>query len=225
MALRSEKRLGAVLIMTAVMACAQPFTYQVRLKHLHGGETGTLTVSADSIVFPAHSLQWKYADIEQLSLSATELRILTYEDRKWQLGRDREYVFDRLPEGLAHQLYPLFASTLDQRFVAALPDTDVHALWRMAAKLGRTQGGLIVAEDRIVYQTSASGESRTWRFADIDSVSTGGLFDLSITTLERSGWWHAGPTEFHFELKEALQEDRYNELWRRINRSHILAQK
>ena len=128
MALRSEKRIGAILILSAAMAAAQPLTYQVRLKHLHGGETGTLTVSADSITFSGHSLQWKYADIQQLSLSATELRILTYEDRKWQLGRDREYVFDRLPEEMSKQLYPLFAHTLDQRFVAAVADSDVQSV-------------------------------------------------------------------------------------------------
>jgi hypothetical protein len=43
-----------------------------------------------------HSRQWKYEDIQQLTLSPTELRILSYDDEKWQLGRDREYVFDQL---------------------------------------------------------------------------------------------------------------------------------
>ena len=224
MALRSEKRIGAILILSAAMAAAQPLTYQVRLKHLHGGEAGTLTVSADSIAFSAHSLEWKYADIQQLSLSATELRILTYEDQKWQLGRDREYVFDRLPEEMSKQLYPLFAHTLDQRFVAAVADSDVRPLWKMPAKLGGSQGVLIAGADRIVYETAAPGKSRTWRFRDIDSIATGGLFDLSITTLERSGWRHSGPKEFHFALKQALHEDRYNDLWRRLNESHILTQ-
>src|SRR5208337_1148821 len=112
MALRIEKRIGAILILSATMAAAQPFTFQVRLKHLHGGEAATLTVSTDSIASPTHSIEWKYADIQQLSLSATELRILTYEGRKWQFGRDREYVFDQLPEGAANQLYPLFARNL-----------------------------------------------------------------------------------------------------------------
>jgi hypothetical protein len=229
MALRIEKRIGAILILAASMAWAQPFSYTVRHEHLHGGVTGTVRVTADSIAFEeqgkhtAHSREWKFSDIQQLSLSATQLRVLTYEDRKWQLGLDREYVFDRLPEGLVSELYPLFAKTLDQRFVAGLADEGVHPLWQMGAKLRGTQGTLMVGEDRIVYQTSARGESRTWRFEDIESISTGGLFDFSITTLERSGWRQAGSTEFHFELKEALHEDRYNQLWRRLNESHILA--
>jgi hypothetical protein len=234
MALRIEKRITAALIVTAALAAAQPFTYVVRHQHLHGGETGTLRVGLDSIAFEeqgkhaAHSHEWKYSDIQQLSLSATELHILTYEDRKWQFGRDRDYVFDQLPEGLSKQLYPLFARNLDQRFVAELSDAGASPIWEMPVKLrhglGGSQGTLLIGQDRIVYRTDAPGESRTWRYADIDSVSTGGLFDLSLTTLERTGWRHAGPTEFRFELKQALHEDRYNDLWRRINRSRILTQ-
>jgi hypothetical protein len=90
--------------------------------------------------------------------------------------------------------------------------------------LGGSEGALVVGKDRIVYQSEEPGESRTWRYTDIDSIGAGGLFDLSITTLERSGWRHAGPTEFQFELKRALPENRYNDLWQRINRSHILTQ-
>jgi hypothetical protein len=216
--------------MAAAMAAAQPLHYTVRHQHFRGGEEGTLRVTEDSIVFEEHgkhadhSREWKYTDIRQLSLSAAELRILTYESRTWQLGLDREYIFDRLPEDAASRLDPLFARVLDQRFVAQLADTGVRPLWQIEARRRGSQGILIIGEDRIVYQTGARSESRTWRYADIDSIGTGGLFDFSITTLERTGWRHAGPTEFHFELKQALREDRYNDLWRRINRSHILAQ-
>src|SRR5690348_10066353 len=102
MAFRSEKRLGAGLMLWAVSALAQPFTYEVRHQHLHGGSSGTLQVNADSISFKdaKHSREWKFDDVQQLSLSGDKLRILTYEDRKWQLGRDRDFVFDRLPEEL-----------------------------------------------------------------------------------------------------------------------------
>jgi hypothetical protein len=54
---------------------------------------------------------------------------------------------------------------------------------------------------------------------DIENVSTSGPFDLSVTTLERSAWYHASPTEYHFRLKEVLRQDRYDELWRRLNQT------
>jgi len=226
MALRIEKRISALLIVGAAATFAQPFTYQVRHQHLHGGASGTLRISAESIVFTEqsnrgkHSREWVYADLQQLSVSAGELRILTYEDRKWQLGSDRDFVFDRLPEGMPQQVYPLFARNLDQRFIAELADADANVLWRAGAKLrhglGGSQGQLLISEGGIVYETKAPGQSRTWRFQDIDNIATAGPFDLAITTLERTDWRHAGPTEFRFELKQGLAEDRYNELWRRI---------
>lgn len=234
MALRIEKRIGELLIAAVAIAGAAPlssdaqqFSYQVRHVHLHGGEMGTLRVTEDSIAFETsgkhagESREWKYAEIQQLSLSATRLRVLTYDDNKWQLGRDREYIFDQLPEDLARQLYPLFAPRLDQRFVAALAEPPSQPMWRVDAKLrhrlGGSQGTLMIADDRIVYQSETPGESRTWRFRDIDSINTSGVFNFSITTLEHSRWRHTADTEFVFELKEPLNESRYNELWRKIN--------
>lgn len=153
-------------------------------------------------------------------MSPTELRILTYEDRKWQLGRDRDYVFDHLPEELAKTLYPMFSAKLDQRFIAELADPAIRPQWQMPVKLrhglGGSEGTLLVADDRIAYTSDAPGESRVWRFTDIDSISMAGPFDLSIITLERAGWRHTGPTEFRFELKQPLAENRYNELWRKL---------
>jgi hypothetical protein len=231
MALRIETRIGTLLIFCAAAAFAQPFTYQVRHRHLHGGAIGTLRIAADSVAFTEqsnngkHSREWAYSDIQQLSLSAVALRVLTYEDQKWQLGRDRDFAFDRLPEGMIEQVYPLFARSLDQRFIAELADPDVRALWQVGAKLRHglrgSQGTLLIGDDRIVYQAEATGESRTWPFQDIDNIATAGLFDLAITTLERSEWLHAGPAEFRFELKQSLKEDRYNELWRRIHHMRI----
>ena len=155
-----------------------------------------------------------------MTLSPTTLRILTYQDQKWQLGRDRDYVFDHLPEDLPKTLYSMFAAKLDQRFVAVLPDTAVRPQWQMGAKLRHglegSEGTLLVGDDRIVYQTEAAGQSRTWRFADIANISMNGPFDFSIVTQEKSEYRHASPTEFRFQLKEPLAENRYNDLWRKI---------
>jgi hypothetical protein len=227
MEFRIKKRIGAVLILGLTTgAWAEPVTFTVRHEHLREGRTGTLEISTNSISFredekkPKHSREWKYEDIQQITLSLTELRILTYEDQKWKFGLDREYLFDRLPKGFASQVYPLFRSWLDQRFVADLADPDVKPLWKIGAKLRQGLGGsvgvILVGEDRIVYDTE-NGEPRTWRYRDIDNISSSGPFDLSITTFERSAWHHGSPTEYHFQLKEELREDRYNELWRRIN--------
>ena len=214
MAFRIEKRIGAALMLWAAAAWAQTLTFEVR--------HGTLQIDSDSVRFKdaKHSRVWKFEEIQQLTLSRQTLRILTYEDRKWQLGRDREFVVDGLPAGLTEQVYPAFQRALGQRFIAALAEPGGHALWQAGAKLklrwGGPEGTLLVADDRIVFDSPAAGESRTWLFADIDNIASSGPYDLAIVTLERSGTWHAGPTEFRFQLKAAMEEGRYNDLWRRI---------
>ena len=230
MAFRIETRIGLILVSTALTAGAQSFP--VRHAHWHGGGMGDLAVSNDGISFTeakkkSHSRAWKYEEIQQLELSAATLRILTYEDQKWKFGRDREYVFDQLPGGFAQTVYPRWRDRLDQRFIAGLADDGVAPLWEIPAKLlGRlegSQGMLRAGADRIVYRTNQTGQSRTWRFADIENITSAGPFDFGIVTREHHGAWNAGSREFRFQLKKPLREERYNELWRRLNRERRTA--
>jgi hypothetical protein len=192
--------------------------YDVRHHHLRHGGPGILRIDDGSISFEErgkeakHSRRWKYDDIQELTLGPDTLRIVTYEDNRWQLGRDRVYVFDRLPATLAAEWYPVFHARIDQRFVAALADETLIPEWQIPVKLahGRagSQGMVLVGAEGVVYKSSQAGESRTWRMRDLENVSSSGGFDLTITTHER---------EFRFQLKQELVEARYQELWRRVN--------
>ena len=218
--------LAGALFLLHGLAFAQQGTWQVRHEHLRKGEMGTLRVTPDSIAFEErdkknritpHSRQWKYEDIQLLTLGTKTLRILTYEDQRWELGRDREFTFDQLPAGMTATLYTAWRDRLDARFVAALADERPQEGWQIPVKLlhGRSgsQGTLSFGAERVIYRTAQGEESRTWRIRDIDNVCTSGPFDLTITA-------HEG--EFRFQLKEALAEDRYDRLWRQINRSQGL---
>jgi hypothetical protein len=223
MEFRTEARVGAVLIAAACLLGAQ--TVDVRHRHARGGGDGELSVSADGMSFTeqgkgrGHSRVWKYADIQQLELQPDSLRVLTYESRSPGWTGDREYVFDRLPAGFAQKVYLEWRDRLDQRLIAALPDAEVKPIWQLPAKLigWRGSGGqLIVGTDRIVYREAKSGQSRTWRYADIENVASAGEFDLSIVSAERHGVWNSNSREFRFQLKQPLPEARYNDLWRRL---------
>ncbi len=171
----------------------------------------------------AHSRKWRFEDIEQLTLSHDVLRILTYEDLRWRLGGDREFVFDNLPENLATELHPVFSRRLDQRFLAALADDQVKPLWEAPAKLlhltGGSQGAILVGSGQLVFRSESPEQSRTWRIRDIDLVSSSGPFDLTITTFERAGMNYASRKDFHFELKRPLAETEYNGLWSKVNQA------
>lgn len=245
MAFRTEAKTLASIVVTAalffpVRAFAQQGEWRVRHQHLRKGAIGALKVTPDTISFDErdkknrptpHSRTWKYEEIQQLTLGAKTLRILTYEDQRLELlpnrarrpdagialGRDREFVFDTLPPALVTQLYAAWRDRLDARFVAALADDQVHSDWQLPVKLvhGRSgsQGVLRFAADRIVFETGEGEDSRTWRIRDLENISSSGPFDLTITA-------HEG--DFRFQLKEALAEDRYDRLWRQISRSNGL---
>ena len=228
MAFRSKAQTGALLILwlSASSFAAEPLAFVVRHRHLRHGAVGTLRVADDRLTFEedgkrkTHSRQWRFDDIQQLTLSPVALRILTYEDSQLKFGHDREFVFDSLPEDLAATVYPLFSRRLDQRFVAAVADNQVKALWVVPVKLGRraggSQGAIVVGAEHVVYQTDSPEQSRNWRTKDIDMVSSSGPFDLTITTFELAASNYAGHKDFHFALKRPLAEAEYDSLWRRV---------
>ena len=109
-------------------------------------------------------------------------------------------------------------------FVAVLAAGDkVAPLWSVPVKrLGRIRGSegvLEVAADRIVYNTGKKDQSRTWRFRDIDNISTSDPFQLTVTTFERSKLEYGNRKGFNFELKQPLDEKRFNLLWRQLNQA------
>ncbi len=79
-----------------------------------------------------------------------------------------------------------------------------------------SQGTLVFGPDSIVYSTTIRDDSRTWRYADNDSISSSGPFQLTITTFERARTQYGSRKGFDFELKQPITEARYNEIWLRI---------
>jgi hypothetical protein len=242
MAFRIEKRtraLLAFLLLPATAGFAQEFRYDAwhghsRPPHIRrAGNMGTLTVGDAGVTFEEaykgkkprhpHSWHWKYDDIQQLEISPRSLRVLTYEDNPLKLGADREYRFDLLSDQTFEDAFRVLKGRLDQRFVAAIPDKIANALWEIPVKhllrFGGDEGMLQVGPDEIVYTSANQAESRTWRYQDIDNFSSAGPFQLTITTFERAKMDYGSLKAFNFELKQRLEEARYNDLWLRLNQS------
>jgi hypothetical protein len=247
MAFRIEERALALVSGLALIAAAgfaQELQYKVwrghsRVVHFpphirKAGNMGTLTVSDTGIAFeetgkdgkaPKHPQvwHWAYQDIQQLTISPRTLTVLTYKDNLWKLGADREYDFDLVSEGTFANAYDFLKGRLDQRFVAEIPDTISQTLWAIPVKhllrFGGDEGVLQVGAGAIVYKSAKNGESRTWRYEDIENISSSGPFQLTITTFERAKTHYGNLKGFNFELKQRLDEDRYNDLWVRLNHS------
>jgi len=233
MEFRSEKSnrgaLIALLLMIAAVSPAQTVTVEVRHRHLRGGAVGELIASPDGIRFGEakgkHALELKYSDIQQITLTRDRLRILTDQDRPLWLGRDREIIFDHLPES-APLIFRQFHEVLGPRFVGSYFALEGEPLWQADAKLLRglsgTSGKLALGGDAITFEAEKPEESRSWPYAELEQVARAGPFDMSIVSLEKAGWMHAGPREFRFQLKRELSEEEYNRLWRRMNEPKTL---
>ena len=189
--------------------------FEARHDHLRKHCTGKVTVTDRGISFAGekkHVWSWKYEDIQELRLSPGHIAVLTYRDNKWKLGADRGYEFEGdVPGGL----YALWSARLDQRFV--VEQAEKIEGWSLPVKhlkrISGSEGTLTFGKDRIVYETAAREDSRTWRYRDIESVSSSGPFQLTVTTYERARSHYGDRKGFNFQLKRALDEARYNQLW------------
>ncbi len=233
MAFRTEKRTGIVAVLALSIAPAlfaqKELRFEVRHDHWRKYGVGTLVITESSVSFQEfnkkkqikHAVALNYQDIQELKLSADKLTLVTYKDRKWRLGLDQEYEFTLAPGQSFSEAYTLLKDRLDQRFVAAVADEQTQPLWEVPVKLlGRvtgSEGDLEVGADRIVYKTTKKGQSRTWRYKDIENISTSGPFQLTLTTYERAKTHYGNLKGFNFQLKQALDEKRFNLLWRRLN--------
>ena len=227
------------LLAPAVFA-QQSFEYEASHRHSRpphiqkAGGVGALKLDATGVSFEEsykagkapkhpHAWHWAYQDIEQLKIEPKSLTVLTYQSNKWKLGADRVYDFDLVSEKTFEDAAAYLKSRLDQRFVAAVAESQALVLWEIPAKhhegLGGDEGVLQAGAKDITYKSEKKGESRTWRYEDIDNIASSGPFDLTITTFERARRDYGSRKQFNFELKQRLEEDRYNDLWLRLNQS------
>ena len=244
MALRAEKRtvacIGVLLLAPALFA--QSFQYDARWgnsrlysvpPHINNASAlGRLTISGAGVSFELNKSKhprawhWDYQDIEQLKISPNSLSVVTYQDNKWKLGADRKYDFELVSGNSFEGAYQVLKTRLDQRFVAVIAETAAQVLWEIPVKhltgFGGYQGTLQVDTGEIVYKSERKGESRTWRYEDIDNISSSGPFSLTITTFERAKLDYGSRRQFNFQLKQRMEETRYDDLWLRLNHSRGL---
>lgn len=217
------KTASCIILAGAAMASAAQFP--VRHEHWQDHCNGILTVDDKGVSFAGpkkHAWSWKYRDIQQLTLSPDRVSVLTYKDNKLLLGADRSYRFTgKVP---AAELYALLKDRLDQRLVAAMEQDATLPAWAFPVKhLGRitgSEGTLIFDSDAVIYSTPAKDDSRTWRYSDIDNISSSGPFQLTVTTFERDKYTFGDRKGFNFQLKERLTEATYNEIWLQIQKKN-----
>lgn len=238
MAFRSKKTIGLVCVLAgAAGLCAETLRFDVRhvstsrrmmgkktrLGALEFGETGFTFEETGKSKKPLR-LNVPYREVQQLTLTPRSVNIRLYEDSSvWKLGADKVFTFDRPRPSDFTALDAVLRPLLEQRLASAVPHKPTEApLWELPVKHHRgiegSQGMLRAGKDWISYSTEAEGDSRYWRFEDIENIASTSPYELLITTYERSRYHHGGFRSFRFQLKERLNDDRYQQLWKSLER-------
>ena len=220
----------AILGAGGSFATEQQFQYKVRHHHTLRDCQGTLMIDAGGVKFETDhkgdSRKWSFDEIRLLRVeSPTEISILTYEDQKRYIGRDRTFSF-RLVDGKVNGDFSAFLiATVKRPMVLAVlpastPDAPKPAFEIPVKHLHVIEGAmgvLRIYRDRIVFQAEKEGDSRYWRLSDISRFAQPDRYRFEIVSdVPMAG----GPTEvYNFQLLEDLPGGVYDYLWVRLHPS------
>jgi len=239
MAHRSQKAACLILFLALPIGVrAAELQFPVRHSRLLWDDAGTLTVNESGIAYREtggkgdkqdgglNQWTWAFGEIQQLYLSPERIKVLSYQDRKWHLGVDHEFLFHLAPGTDVQPLYEFLKARMNSRLVAALPEKVVNPLWESPAKLMGTvvgsQGVLRFGERRAVFETGREEQSRTWRYEDIENISSAGSYQITLTVRERAKAQYGSLKAFNFQLKQPLEGKQFDSLWRRLNQDNQL---
>ena len=221
-------------------AAQNEFQYSVRHHHTLKDCKGVLTLTGTGGEYKtAHkkdSRKWSFDEIRLLRVeSPTEISILTYEDQKRYIGKDRTFSFQLVDGKVGGDLSAFLLTRVRRPMVLAVlpapsPDAEKPAFEIRAKHLHTIEGALGVLRiypDRIIFQAAKEGDSRYWRLSDINRFAQPDRYRFQIVSdVPMTG----GPTEaYNFQLLDELPSGVYDYLWIRLHPSSyypaVLAEK
>ncbi|MBI2817793.1 MAG: hypothetical protein HYX72_12720 [Acidobacteria bacterium] len=220
----------AVFLSTMAARAAEPeITLNVRHDHAVGSCHGKLIMDSQGARYETphkkHARTWTYEDIKQWQVEdGRKLRVYSYQDRKWRLGADEIFAFDWTDANVSpQQIYEFLEAHTKRPIAAWVASADgSNARYEFQVKhLGTikgSEGRLIFADDKVIYRSDEKQASRTWRYEDLESIASAGIYDLALATYEQQKFNYASRRVYNFQLKQALPPDTYDELWRFVNR-------
>ena len=167
----------------AAPAAEGPLVLKVRHDHGWGSCSGTLTLDDRGVRYETthtkDARNWTYEDVQQFQVAeGRRIKVFTYEDRKWRLGADKVFEFtwtDGEPTPL--EVYDFFRAHTRRPIAAGLrPSAIGDVRYEFPVKhlgtLKGRQGRLLFTERWVVLQSDEKGGDRTWRYEDLESVSS-----------------------------------------------------
>jgi hypothetical protein len=225
-ALRALSAGMLVFLSAAAHLAAQTFPV-IHKKALWPDGQGELHLTEQAIEFRAaakekNSRKWSYSDIQSLDrVSTKELVILTYEDQKWELGRDREFRFVLTGGEIGDALFETLQTRLKKPTTDRVVPEAVSAIFEAPVKhlhtLGGCEGRLLFTGNTAVYRTPHRQDSREWRLdTEVESVWSQDRYHLEIHVYENNRREFSRTRVYSFVLKEPLDGEFYRGLKRKL---------
>ncbi len=213
------------LLLFAEALSAQTFPVVLK-KRLWPDGGGRIEITEQAIAYRAEkeseSRTWNYPDIQFFDrISSREFTILTYEDQRRWLGRDKQYHFVVTEGELTDALFQTIRSRLDKpaanRVIPGLEAVEYEVAVKHLHTFGGCEGTLRFTEDAIAYVTEKENDAREWSLArDVRSVWSADRYRLQIHVYENNRREFSRTRVFRFALKEPLDQVFYRSLKLRL---------
>ncbi len=209
---------------------AQPLAGQtlsvILKKRLWPYGRGQIEITEQAIVYRAEkeseSRTWNYPDIQFFDrISSQEFTILTYEDQRRWLGRDKQYHFVVTEGELTDALFQTIRSRLNKpasnRAVSRREAAEYEVAVKHLHTFGGCEGTLRFTKNAITYVTADKYDAREWSLArDVRSVWSADRYRLQIHVYENNRREFSRTRVFQFALKEPLDGAYYRRLKLRL---------
>jgi hypothetical protein len=195
---------------------SEPLSWESKAR-LHQGlksAPGEFALSEHDIEFrplKGSSLRWPFVEIKTINLrTSRRLTLTTYENRSWHRGGDRQFRFvlaAPMPPKVAAQL----VRGVGKPAVNGDPDPQASSFASIPARhrtrTGGSNGVLRFRDNGIDYVTSDGHGSRSWRWADIETLANPEPYELRVGAYLET---------FDFDLKQPLSPALFDRLWNRV---------
>jgi hypothetical protein len=216
----------SILLFDVLPASAQEFTYSVSHQHTMKDCRGVLKITMEGIEYTTagkDSRKWTFDDIRTIEVkSPTKVLIISYEDQKRWMGKDKVFEFNLLDKKATPELSAfLLAHVKRPMKLAVFPDVAEKPVYELPVKhlhaVTGSRGVLRIYPDKVLYWTEVTGDSRYWRMHDIERFSQPDRFRFQIVSyVPETG----GPTEsYDFQLMQDLPDGLYDYVWVRLHPS------
>ena len=198
----------------------------VHKKDLWRDTPGEVRITDSAIEFHAskekHSRRWEYADIQHFDrLSEREFVVMSYEDERKYLGRDRRFHFVLMEGTISDALFESIAKRagkpVTDRVVGDASEGGYAVPVKHLHGLGGCEGELRIVDGRIIYSTEHKPDAREWKTErDVDSVWSANPYQIELHVYEDNRREFRHTRVFKFDLKRRLNPEIYSILKLRL---------